>query len=145
MDIWFKWCQKPGGATCNWCEKTIERATPMVVTRLWRKGDENSRRWNITKYYHPECYLAQGLDYLERNPFSSKVGGSKKMELKPYARKYRLKLLRKKASLVQRKQRLKIPYPDRVLYEARIDEQIAGLAAQIATVGGIPKSWLSSL
>lgn len=144
MDVWFTHCQRR--AKCRWCEKPIEKSKPMVITRLWRKGDENSRKWNITNYYHPECYLAQGLDYLERNPYSPRGNrGRPKLHLSEEDKRKRYLLLRKKAALDQRKRKLKTSYPDSALMVARIDAQIVEICMDIALVGGVPKSWVEQL
>jgi len=67
MDVWFTWCKRT--AKCKWCEKPILVATPMVMKRLWRKGNPDSRKINLTFYYHPQCSLAEGMDYLEQHPY----------------------------------------------------------------------------
>ena len=144
MDVWFTWCQRR--AKCRWCEQPIEKGKPMVITKLWRKGDENSRKWNITNYYHPECYLAQGMDYLERNPYSPRGNrGKPKLQLSEEDRRKRYLLLRKKAALEQRKRKLKTSYPDNALMLARIDTRIVEICMDIALVGGVPKSWVEQL
>lgn len=144
MDVWFTHCQRK--AKCKWCEQPIEKATPMVITRLWRKGDENSRRWNITNYYHPNCYLAQGMDYLETHPYSPRGNrGRPKIQLSEEDKRKRYLLLRRKAALEQRKRKLKTSYPDNALMIARIDTQIIEICMEITLVGGVPKGWVEKL
>ena len=145
MDVWFAWCKRP--ADCNWCHKPIEHCTPMVVKKLWRKGDEGSRKINLKFYFHPDCNTASGLDYLNLHPYTSGPNkrGPKKSPLTDEQKHQRLLILRRKASLEQRKKKLKSGFPDRVLREAHLDEKIADLMLEIAPLGGIPHSWISKL
>jgi hypothetical protein len=119
----------------------------MVVKNLWRKGDANSRKINLKFYYHPDCNTAAGLDYLNQHPYTSgsHKRGPKRTVLTPEQQHQRYLLLRRKASLEQRKRKLKAEFPDRLLKEANIDEKIADLMIEIAGVGGIPNSWISKM
>lgn len=142
MDVWFTWCRRP--ATCCYCKEQVETTTPMVVKKMWRKGDENSRRVNLIFYYHPLCHYVEGLDYLMMHPYTcgEKRGPKQVMQLTPEDARSRYLLLRKKASLEQRKRELKAHFPDRELHCAQIDLEIMSVWTEIAQVGGIPKSWL---
>lgn len=146
MDVWFTWARNE--ATCEWCPDKIKRKTPMVVTKLWNKGQADSRKWNIIHRYHPACYLAQGLDYLDKHPFTEvhegEVKGRPAIQLSPEDRKKRLALLKKRAALDQRLKNLKKGYhpeADYIVREAAIYVEIAQVIQEIVTVGGIPKSW----
>lgn len=142
-NVCMVWCQKK--AICGHCEKEIEVGAPMVTVFFWNKGNDN-RRWNVKKYYHPNCWIEQGLDYLKMNPYVPyRRGGNNKFDLTPEQKEKRKSILRKKASLEQRRRKLKSDYPDRILIEARIDSQIADLAVEIGGIGGIPKRWLNQL
>ena len=145
MDVWYSWCKR--SAECNWCHKPIDTASPIVVKKLWRKGDPGSRRINLKFYYHPQCAMDEGMDYLATHPYTSgpHKRGPKSSILSEDDKLQRLKLLRRKASLDQRKKKLKMDYPDRLLKEAHIDEKIADLMIEIAQVGGIPHSWILKL
>jgi len=141
MDVWWKWARRQ--ADCCHCNLPIAVSSPMVIKKLWRKGDENNRRVNIRFYYHPECYMAEGFDYLTMNPYTA--GTRKrgpKSSLTPEQQRARRLILMRRASLLQRKRKLKSPYPDRLLMEARIDEKLTDLMIEIAPLGGIPTSWL---
>ena len=142
-NVFMYWCQHK--AKCKWCEQTIEAGTPVIQVYFWNKGNEDKRTWNIKRFYHPQCYIEQGMDYLKMNPFvpyqrSTKSKGIAK--LNNGQRELRYKLLKRKASIDQRKRRLNGDYPDRVWEEAKLDLQISELMVEIASVGGIPKKWL---
>ena len=144
MDVWWTWNKRQ--ADCCYCKQPITVATPMVVKKLCRKGDVDSRRINLTFYMHPECYMVEGFDYLLMNPYSSGVSRrGPKSVLTPEQRRQRRLILMRRASLVQRKKKLKTVYPDRLLLEAKLDEQLVDLMVEIAPVGGVPVSWLQQL
>jgi len=135
-NVSIAWCHRT--AQCKWCENPIESGTAMVSVFFWNKGNEEKRGWNSKYYYHPDCWVAQGLDYLERNPYVPNPG-RKRMELEPEQKAKRLKILRRKASLEQRRQKAT------GLMLAHIETLIAGLLEEIVEVGGIPKSWPETL
>lgn len=140
MDVWITHCKRT--AKCRWCEQPIIKGEPMVVGKVWRKGNPNERKWNIKLYWHPNCWLAQALDYLRRTPFVSAGGrGRPKLKLSEEDTKTRYLLLRRKSALEQRRRKLKCVYPDRILAEARIDARIEELAKEMEEVGGVPRKW----
>jgi len=117
----------------------------MVIKKLWRKGDETSRRINLLFYYHPECYMVEGLEYLQMNPYTPGLHKrGPKTTLTPDQQRQRKLILMRRASLIQRKKKLKVKYPDRLLFEAKIDQQLIDLMVEIAPLGGIPISWLTT-
>ena len=141
-NVCMAWAKRQ--ATCHYCNQPIEVATPEVVVFYWNKGQEG-RRFNVKQYYHPQHWVEQGLDYLKMNPYEAASKGREPMALTTEQRTRRRSLLTKKASLEQRKQRLKAPYPERLLYEAKIDQEIASLMLQMQEVGGVPESWIDRL
>jgi len=136
-NVSIAWCHRV--ARCKWCENDIVAGTPMVSVFFWNKGNEEKRGWNSKYYYHPDCWVSQGLDYLDRNPYVP-YPGRKRVEMEPEMKSKRLKILRRKASLEQRRRNTEDP-----LMLAHIETQIAGLLPEIAEAGGIPKSWLETL
>jgi hypothetical protein len=141
MDVWFSWAKRP--ANCAYCKQPINTGEPSVVKKLWRRGNEDSRKINLTFHYHPECHYVEGLEYLTMNPYNpGEKRGPKVVGLCEEDYKRRLQLLQKKASLEQRKKKLKGSLPDHELRVAQINLDIMSLMAEIAQVGGIPKNWL---
>lgn len=147
MDVWFTWCKRT--ARCSWCDSPIKVSEEMIVKKYWRKGIEDNRKWNIKFYYHPDCYIAEGRDYLRRNPYSACIAGVSRgrpaLRLTPEAKRERDLILRRKAALEQRRKIIRQGdghIADKALQEAKIDEKIAELMGEIMKVGGIPPSWL---
>lgn len=137
-NVCMKWCERQAG--CKWCDKPIEAGTEIVTVFYWNKGADG-RKWNTTQYFHPNCWIEQGLDYLRMNPYIPHVR-KPRMSLTEEERKRRCMLLRRKSAIDQRKKKLKPDNPNRMLIEARIDGKIAELMIEILPIGGIPKKWL---
>lgn len=126
-------------------------ATPAVMVFFWNKGQEGKRSFNVKQYYHPQCWMDQGMDYLTLHPYvavgtksSNNVRGPK-CNLTDEQKVIRRKLWCKRASLIQRKKRLKTPYPDNALMLADIESKLCGVMLEIAEVGGIPKKWIEDI
>jgi len=141
-NVTMRWCRKQ--ATCRWCNKPIEIGTPIVAVLFWNKGNPDSRRWNVQICYHPQCWVDQGLDYLNRNPFVPHRRGVKS-KLSEEDRKKRYLLVRRFHALEQRKKNSKLDYPDNLLMDSRLTKQMTDIMLDMAKVGGIPKSWVEKL
>ena len=141
-NVIMRWCIKP--ATCKWCEKGIDNRQAMVVVMFWNKGNAQHRGWNVQQYYHPDCWVKQGLDYLDRNPYSA-PGRGRKAKLSPTDTRQRYLLVRRFHALEQRRRHLTTTYPDRLLIEQHIEEQILGIVMDMSKVGGVPPTWLTKL
>ena len=97
-NVTMGWCERR--TKCEYCPEHIEKGTPGVRVFFWNKGGPDHKGFNVKKYYHPECWVAQGMDYLKMNPYVPK---SKKptLALSPEQRKRRKQLINQKASLEQ--------------------------------------------
>lgn len=137
-NVCMKWCERQ--ALCKWCNKPIEAGKSMVAVFYWNKGTDG-RRWNTKQYFHPQCWIEQGLDYLKMNPYVPYIR-KPRLALNDEDRKLRYMLLRRKSAIDQRRKKLKPDNPDRILIEARLDGKVAELMIQMMTLGGIPKKWL---
>ena len=114
----------------------------MVTVFYWNKGTPEHKGFNSKYYYHPQCWIDQGLDYLKRNPFVPTHRGSRPLPLTDEERKARNKLLNRWSSLNQQIRNIRVDYPDRILIEARLEQRKIDLMMEIAPLGGIPKKWL---
>lgn len=135
-NVFIYWCQHK--AKCRWCEQDVVAGNPVVKVYYWNRGNEEKRGFNVSRYYHPQCWIDQGLDYLNRNPYVPYIRKRPSNNLTSGQKELRYKLLRRKASIDQRKRNL----VDSPLEAARLDEQISKLMVEIIPIGGIPKRWL---
>lgn len=140
-NVTVNWCQRT--AKCEYCQNQIEAGTPLVTVFFWNKGQEG-RKLNVKKYYHPQCWVDQALDYLRLNPYIP-YNRHRSSELLPEDKQRRLKLMRDKARLDQRRRNLKSDGTERIQAETRIDLHILELMEEISKVGGIPKRWVENL
>ena len=131
----MNWCNRT--AKCEWCPENINAGEPMVTLSYWNKGSPDHKGFNIRKYYHPDCWVAQGLDYLKKNPYVPYIRKAK-MDLTPEQSKQRYILLRRKSAIDQRIRGL----VDKPVMEARLNIMITEIMLEIAPIGGIPKKWL---
>ncbi len=140
-NVTFRWCQKQ--AECKWCEKPIEAATAMVAVFFWNKGDDG-RKWNNQYCYHPECWIAQGYDYLERNPFVPSYTGKAKMQLTEEERRQRFLAVRRYNALLQRLN--KLDESSEPIKYLELECQMLDVVIEMNNLGGrIPKKWLARL
>jgi len=139
MDIWMTWTKRK--TKCKYCEQPIITATPMVTGRLYKKAA--GKNISLRFYWHPQCWLEQGINYLSLHPYTATGRGRKKLGLEPAAKRQRYLLLRRHAALTQRIWRIKEGkgFPDNVLKIIGLEAGQKELAAQIELVGGIPKKW----
>jgi len=122
----------------------VEQGTPVVKVFFWNKGEDGNRKWNRQMCYHPQCYVDQAMDYLNRNPYVPHERGPKPT-LSEEDRIKRTMLLRRFHSIQQRRNKLNGDYPDKLLEEAKLDRQALEVAMGIAKVGGIPPKWVEKL
>ena len=141
-NVLFVWCRKK--ATCKWCEQPIEISMAMVKVFYWNKGEDGNRKWNSQYCYHPQHYIEQGMDYLNRNPYIPHVRG-RKSKLSPEDRIKRLVLVKRFNRLCKRKDNINLGYPDNALVEAKLTKEMVEIMMDVVLVGGVPKSWATKL
>lgn len=123
-------------ATCQYCHQLIEVSNPMVVCQHWNMG----KRYR--QFYHIQCWVDNGMDYLRLNPYVAAARGRKHLQLSLEDRKRRRVMLVRHAALTQRIKKLKAKYPDSILPVLRVENKMIELAKEIEVVGGIPEKWL---
>lgn len=138
-NVTMRWCQNQ--ATCKWCEGLIEPSQAMVVVFFWNKGADG-RRWNVQYCYHPDCWLKQGYDYLERNPYFPHDRGRRR-EFTEEQRRQRYLVTRRFHSLVQRRKNLS--NGSATLTVCKLECQMADLMLEMRRLGGVPKGWIDKL
>ena len=141
-NVTMRWCVRK--STCKWCEQPINSGTPMVAVVFWNKGNENSRKWNAYRKYHPQCWIDQGLDYLERNPFVLRHR-DRKSPLCEEDRRKRYLLVRRFHKAEQTRKNCNHNYPDDILTEIRLTQQMIDIMLEVVALGGVPKSWAERL
>lgn len=143
-NVTITWCYRR--SICKYCEQPIEAGKPVVKVFYWNKGDENSRKWNrSTSYHFPDCYIKQGQDYLDRNPYVARSGSNRRLALSDENRRTRFLLVRKFNELYHRRRNIKVPYPDRLTVEIELTKRMTDTMLDMVPVGGVPKSWAAKI
>ena len=133
------YCRKR--AKCLYCPKYIEKKQFMVVGKLWRDREGGTRKWSIKLYWHPQCWIKQAEEALKKQPVVE-TRGRKKLELSVEANVSRVKILMRRAAILQR---IKVEVAknntssvDKLIH---LGEMLNKLKEEIMPLGGIPKSW----
>ncbi len=141
-NVTMRWCQNK--ARCYHCQVDITPGEPMVGVFFWNKG-AGDRHWNISHCYHPNCWVAQGMEYLSRNPYVPYKRGRKRMQLTTEQHRQRFLLTRRYHAIVQRKGKLNNNSIQGVMAGLRLDVQIADLILDMQKLGGVPIRWIENL
>ena len=140
-NVTMRWCVKK--SRCRWCGEPIVNGTPVVSVFWWNKGNPESRRWNTLHSYHPQCWIDQGIDYLNRNPYVPRR--RIRLTLSKEDGRRRFLLIRRFNALIQRRKGISCGYPDSVLLDIKLTQQMVDIMLEVATVGGVPKLWAGKL
>ena len=147
MDIWISTCHKK--SKCSHCGEDIENNEPCVFGKLWKKftGKESEvRKWTITFHWHARrksdgqcCWLAQAMEYLEKQEYTE-MRGRHCIVLPKELREKRLSILRRRARVMQRI-RAEMEEGGNVDALIHLGKQLETLKEEIAPLGGVPKNW----
>ena len=141
-NVTMRWCVKK--STCKYCDKPIDNGTPVVTVFWWYKGDDEKRKWNMKISFHPQCWIDQGLDYLQRNPYIPQHR-VKKPTLSTEDRRKRFLLIRRFNALIQKRKNCNHSFPDHVITDIKLTQQMIDIMLETATIGGVPKGWAEKL
>lgn len=130
MQVWMKACRKK--ATCAWCGEDVKNCTYMVV------GQYYIGKWRKRKNWHPDCWIAQGIDALERRDYVENRG-RQKLALADDKKIMRFKILARRASVLQRMR--KAQEEGKIEQMTRLGLQLEKLMVEIEPYGGVPNSW----
>ncbi len=138
MDIWITHCKRT--AICHYCKKPIKVQEPMVTGKLWRKVKEGVLHWIVRYYWHPLCWVDEGLSYLQKHPYNQGLRGGQPLNLDYETKKKRLSVLRRHAKYTQKiRESMETGNLDRII---RLALSMEKLKEEILPLGGIPKSWI---
>ena len=129
---------------CHFCPELITVGSPMAVGRYQKKH----QGWYGTVRWHLDCWSEQAKVFLEQNPYIPSHKGRVPLGLSPEDSKLRLALLRRRASVLQRvnrmmdKQKATMSLSSTEIERlSHLSEMLEEIKAQIEPVGGVPKSW----
>jgi hypothetical protein len=104
----------------------------MVIGQYYRG------KWRIRIKWHPDCWIEQGIEALSKTPVIENRG-RQRMSLSDEDREKRLKILRRRASVLQRiKKEMENNNVDK---QIKLGCMLGKLREEIEPYGGIPESW----
>ena len=154
-------CNK--GVECSYCHEAIEVGEPEVFGKLWRQyggKDGKSVKWVKVFHWHSKrkdtalaqiikiaidnqmCWVIQALDNFGKT-VHVETRGRKKLILPKEKRDGRLKLLRKRAKVIQQLKIVMEEHPKKRNMDevVRLGLILEKLRVDIEQFGGVPKSW----
>ena len=131
----FSWLQRRAQCAAKCDNATMEAGTAIVRTTVFKLG----RRYSFLQ--HPDCYVRQGLAYLEQHPFVPHPGGPgrKKLKLDPETRRLRRNLHAKAVYL--RKERREAINKGWWWKVEILNSDMLKLREAFEQVGGVPSNW----
>ncbi len=142
MNVWIKRCRKR--VKCDYCPTLILSGEHMVVCK-WYRGtvkDGKMQRWWFHRHYHPQCWIDQGIAAVKKIVITETRGG-KKLDMPDDVREARLKIMMRRASVIQRIRREvdKTPEEQNIDRIIHLGDMLNMLKEKIEPLGGAPESW----
>lgn len=138
MNVWIRRTRKR--STCFYCGKEIETGTYQIVCQYFMPV-RGGKVWTKRMLFHtePNCWLDRAIAELESKPVLE-TRGRKANALSDNVKEQRNKILRRRASVVQRleKEMYGQMRPVKLLHMTQMLER---LREEIDPLGGIPESW----
>lgn len=139
MNVWVRLTRRR--VKCFYCSKMIETDEYQVVCRYYLK--RGSRTWTKDMHFHakkPNCWLDRAIAELESRPAKLETRGRKADVISDEHRILRQKILRRRASVMQRIncEMETLMRPGKLMH---LTELLEGLVTEIEPYGGVPKSW----
>ncbi len=138
MNVWIRRARKSATCTYELCpDKTISNNQYFVVCQ-WYMNTPGGKKWRKQKFFHTQCWIDQAVAILESRTVTE-TRGRRRLSLADSNRAARMKILRKRAALVQRaKEALKNERYDIV---QRLGDKMEKCKVEIEQYGGVPKKW----
>src|SRR3990167_10217610 len=148
MDVWISRVNK--SVKCDYCGELIENGSPGVFGKLWKsyttEGTLEVRKWTRKFHWHAKrkrddqcCYLVQGLERMEKEPYVEKRG--RKTIVMPKEMRAQRRLLLCRRGRVMQRLREEMAGEARVDLIIKLGTQLETLKEEILPLGGVPKSW----
>lgn len=138
MNVWVRKARKK--AICFYCSKEIETGTYQIVCQYFMPVP-GGKIWTKRMLFHaePNCWLERAIAELESRVVPENRGRKAK-NLPDQAKEQRNKILRRRASVLQRleKEMYGEMRPVKLLH---LTEMVEKLKVEIKPFGGVPESW----
>lgn len=142
MNTWIKQTRKR--VKCFYCNQHIEVGEYQVVCTYFMKLKHSEKTWTKSMHFHakdPYCWVDRAIVELSSRPYTESRG-RKPDALSDRVKEARQKILRRRASVIQRigNEMGGQLRPDKLSHMVDLLDRLAG---EIESYGGVPKSWQS--
>ena len=139
MNVWVRRTKKK--SSCFYCNKEMETGSWQIVCSYFMKV-RGGKTWTKKMLFHAfpiNCWLDRAIAEIESRP-TIETKGRKSNALSDPVKEARNKILRRRASVVQRieKEMYGKMRPVKLLHMAELVEK---LKEEIEQFGGVPESW----
>jgi hypothetical protein len=155
MDIWIarvnKVSSKGEPILCEYCHQPFSLGSYAVFGSMIVRNKDGVICWSKILHWHTKladgssCYIEQGIAAAAKRPYVENRGRKRNL-LSPEVRKVRLKILMRRAHLIQELSNLMecLAVGEDVIDKvASCGEKLENLKVQISAYGGVPPSWES--
>ena len=140
LNIYMTYCSRT--SKCSFCPEPLEPGSPIVVGKQVTILESGKRLYSSYRW-HVNCWVTQGLQYLEKHPYQKPKVGRRRSELDADTRDKRLSILRRRAATIQRIKGI-VDSPGgrgKVDVLIRLGGLLDKCTEEIKQYGGVPKSW----
>lgn len=138
VNVWIRRVRKKATCTHEGCSKpTIANGEYCVVTQ-WYMKTRGGKNWQKQRSFHPQCWIDRAVAEIERRVVTE-TRGRQRMAITDVHREARLKILRKRAAIVQRiRQALAVTNYALV---CKLGDKLDMCKEEIGQHGGAPAKW----
>ena len=137
MNVWIKATRKR--VACRYCERIIETGEYQVVCQYFMKVG-NGKTWVKRMLFHPQCWITRAIAELSTRTVIE-TRGRKKAIISDEHRVVRIKILRRRASVMQRMRAEMGKEKSNYVKVDKLINQLEQLKIDITPYGGVPSSW----
>jgi len=136
VNVWIRRVKKK--SSCLYCDKEMETGKFQVVCQYFMPVG-GGKVWTKRMLFHPSCWLERAIVELESRPVIE-TRGRRPSDLNDAMKEARNKILRRRASVVQRldKEMYGEMRPVKLLH---LTQMLDALRVEIELYGGVPESW----
>jgi hypothetical protein len=138
MNVWVRMTKRT--SKCFWCGKDIEVGEYQIICTYFMKV-RSGKTWTKRMIFHasPNCWVERAIAEIESKP-QIENRGRKPLQLNDELKDARNKVLRRRASVMQRleKEMYGSMRPATLLH---LTEQLEKLKVEVEPLGGVPKGW----
>ena len=138
MYIRMAWLRQK--ARCRWCSEVILAGQAVVRGMSWVTDGDTKRHY--LSIWHPECWLKQGMDYLESHPYIPKQGGPGRPRLQLTVEQ---RIKRRSCTVMFAKLKMEkmqvLTAGTAQWHMPQLEERGRQLMERMKGLGGVPRSW----